>query len=656
MHIACMHVPEVPTRDASPFVTCTPCVPLAPPHERGHRGVGKRRRHLACGDVAPGAIVGAMETAVATRRGKPLVRDYDVVGLIVAALFAASAYTPSLLPRTWFFQGLVAGIAAAMGYGVGSLLRRAVAAVVRRLSRSGRVRDHIADRYARLRWQSRGVGPDTARTWLQVAGLVLLVAVIAASMWASIGWQRNLAARMDMPVPGVWYLALSLPMSVVTWWLIIFAARGLDNWAEAMTQLVGRTGVGETASVAVAWTAVAAVLTLLVGTVLPGIGTTLAEPYFENQNATYRDDLAPPNVPERAAGPGSAIAWEGLGYEGARFIADGLYADELETITGRPATEPIRLYAGVGNGGTMAERAATLVAELNRTRAADREAVMIMPVTGTGWANPVSAQAFELVHDGDTAIVSGQYGVLPSALSLLVDRNIAAEPSRELVSAVARWWSAIPEPDRPKLYLYGESLGTQGVETGLTTLWPSGIMPDGVLMVGPPQGNDIHRWITGSRLPGSPEIRPDGQEMSGVRFAVSGDDAITRARDPRWGSFRMLYLQHDTDPVVWWSPSLIWREPDWLAEPANVARSPYMEWRFFVTFWQVSADLAGASDVPDGYGHDYATEILDAWLSVTHDPRIGDAARAGLGAEMAEAMETQGPEKGHITDLREVDD
>src|SRR6188508_346316 len=41
------------------------------------------------------------------------------VGLVVATLFFAASLTPSLLPRHFAVQGLLSGIALAVGYGVG---------------------------------------------------------------------------------------------------------------------------------------------------------------------------------------------------------------------------------------------------------------------------------------------------------------------------------------------------------------------------------------------------------------------------------------------------------------------------------------------------------------------------------------------------------
>ncbi len=78
----------------------------------------------------------------------------------------------------------------------------------------------------------------------------------------------------------------------------------------------------------------------------------------------------------------------------------------------------------------------------------------------------------------------------------------------------------------------------------------------------------------------------------------------------------MVYLQHASDPVVWWSPNLLLHAPDWLREPRGADVSPSMRWLPWVTFWQVSADLAFSTGVPDGHGHVYKAEYVDAWAAV----------------------------------------
>ena len=45
--------------------------------------------------------------------------SFSFVGLSVATLFFAASVTPSLLPRTFWVQGVLSGFAMAIGYGIG---------------------------------------------------------------------------------------------------------------------------------------------------------------------------------------------------------------------------------------------------------------------------------------------------------------------------------------------------------------------------------------------------------------------------------------------------------------------------------------------------------------------------------------------------------
>lgn len=58
------------------------------------------------------------------------------------------------------------------------------------------------------------------------------------------------------------------------------------------------------------------------------------------------------------------------------------------------------------------------------------------------------------------------------------------------------------------------------------------------------------------------------------------------------------------------------RKPDWLKEDrghdvlASVQRIPV------VTFLQIAADMAVATGVPDGHGHRYVKDLVNAWALV----------------------------------------
>ncbi|WP_405183194.1 alpha/beta-hydrolase family protein [Nocardia sp. NBC_01377] len=78
----------------------------------------------------------------------------------------------------------------------------------------------------------------------------------------------------------------------------------------------------------------------------------------------------------------------------------------------------------------------------------------------------------------------------------------------------------------------------------------------------------------------------------------------------------MVYLQHASDPITWWTPELLFREPDWLREPRGDDVLPATRWYPVVTFFQVSADMAVSVDVPGGHGHTFHAAIADSWAAI----------------------------------------
>lgn len=104
-----------------------------------------------------------------------------------------------------------------------------------------------------------------------------------------------------------------------------------------------------------------------------------------------------------------------------------------------------------------------------------------------------------------------------------------------------------------------------------------------------------------------------------VRF-LSEQGGSELVEGPR-GPTRLVYLQHGSDPVVFFSPSLALNPPDWLLEGQRSPDvSPAMGWFPLVTFWQVALDLPGAGNVPYGYGNTYSQEAnIQGWVDVT-DP------------------------------------
>jgi uncharacterized membrane protein len=242
----------------------------------------------------------------------------------------------------------------------------------------------------------------------------------------------------------------------------------------------------------------------------------------------------------------------------------------------------------------------------------------VVTTTGTGWVDPAASSALEYAVDGDSAMVAMQYSYLPSWLSFLVDQAKARDAGRALFDAVYGAWSQLPADDRPRLYVFGESLGTFGGEAAFSGLADIENRTDGVVWAGPPNFNELWRGFVADRDAGTPEWLPVYDEGRTVRFA---DEAPDFAGPPAtWGDPRVAYLQNASDPIVWWSPRLILHRPDWLEGARGPDVSPDMAWMPFVTFWQVTADLVFSTGVPDGHGHKYEADYANAWADVVQPP------------------------------------
>ena len=160
------------------------------------------------------------------------------------------------------------------------------------------------------------------------------------------------------------------------------------------------------------------------------------------------------------------------------------------------------MYAGLQTADTDAGRMSVLLSELERTHAFDRKVLVIVPTTGTGWVNPVAARALEMMYNGDTAMVALQYSYLPSWISFVGDTEKSKDSGRMLIDAVHERWERLPPDHRPKLLLYGESLGSLAGQSAFGYLPDISRMGfDSVLWVGPPNASPLWRALIQRRDP-----------------------------------------------------------------------------------------------------------------------------------------------------------
>jgi uncharacterized membrane protein len=516
-------------------------------------------------------------------------RHYTFTGTALGLVFIWLSLTPSLLPRGPLFQGIVSGAAGAFGYGLGVF---AVWLVRFMLSKD------TSPPAPRLAW--------IALLVIGVIGQVLMIIYFHV-------WQDEVRDLNGVPRLGFWDHPLTAVLSIVVLFVFVEIGQLIGKLVRFLVRQLERIAPPRVSAVVVVVLLLALTVALLNGIVVRFAMSTINNT-FEAVNDETDPDFPAPMTPLRSGGPQSLVSWESLGHQGRVFMAAGPTVEELTKFNGKPAIEPIRTYAGLNSADGIKATAALAAQELRRTGGLDRAVVAVATTTGTGWINEAEAAALEYMYNGDTAIVSMQYSFLPSWLSFLVDKENARQAGQALFEAVDAMIREMPEGQRPKLVVFGESLGSFGGEAPFLALNNLVARTDGALFSGPTFNNTIWTQLTRDRDQRSPEWLPIYDTGENARFVARADN-LQRPDDP-WGTPRVVYLQHASDPISWWSPDLLFAEPDWLKEPRGYDVSGRMQWIPVVTFLQVSADMAVAVDVPDGHGHVYVQNVANAWADI----------------------------------------
>jgi uncharacterized membrane protein len=525
----------------------------------------------------------------ATPHRLPAFLRVSPAALLGAALFLAMSLTPALYPRAWTAQGVLSGIAVALGALTGGAVGSLGGRIIRRQTEPRRV------------WARR------------LAGVV--AAAVAA--WAAVvnhQWQLDVGRLMGIAGNPAPRLAAAVAVAVAVGYVLLLLARAvgalLRRYARLVRRVVPRRGVRAVLHLAVT----ALLLVGFVDVVIAGRMVAALNDRMIASDARIQPEVVQPRSPQRSGSPASLVSWDSLGRMGRAFVADGPTQADLRSFAPGPVLPPIRVYAGLGSADTDAERAALAVAELERTGGFERDVLVIVVPTGTGAVNRHAIAPLEYMYRGSTAAVAIQYSYRPSWVVVAGNQERAKHGARALFGAVTERLAQLPAGSRPRLLLYGESLGSFGGEHLFTGVDDIREQVEGVLWVGPPRANPIWRELTTARDPGSPVWQPVYDGGHAVRFGARAEDL--RVPDTPWTSPRIAYLQHPSDPVTWWSPDLFSRRPDWLdaTRPADISyKTPYVP---VVTGVQTAIDTALGGGAPVGHGHIYATEQAEAWALV----------------------------------------
>ncbi|MDJ0663309.1 MAG: alpha/beta-hydrolase family protein [Acidimicrobiia bacterium] len=547
------------------------------------------------------------------------------------------SFGPSLMPRTSTLQGVVAGM--------NVLAARAVTSVVE--GRLNRVVPPSASLPVRLgaRAVTAGVGialgqtPESDdetlyRAGARSAGGILRVAATGGAIYdlGKYAQKRFPAQKATRPA------AISaLALAGVGYWAaqrIAQRKREIERWPVPQKEaLPGAVGVAAVVTVAgtgaargyigtrnamIRWMGPGVVKNVMgrvanAGLWSLGLSTlyNAGVGYIGRANEKVDPGYAtPPPSPMMSGHAESLVEFEDLGQQGRRYVNDVATPELIEEVMGEPAAaQPIRVYIGYNTEPVYPTgRAELALAELDRTGAFYRKYLLLVAPTGTGWVDHTMIEAAELLSRGDIATCCIQYGRFPSFLSI---QKVATGRSqfRLLLWGVKQRLQAMPPEQRPKVLIFGESLGAWAssdvvMYQGIGGFDHYGI--DKALWFGLP---GLAKWSRNGMARGSSDLVPAG--TVGVfdrpeQLAALGEEVRSQ--------LRAIILSHDNDPIAQLVPDIAVQRPSWLAKDGERGRgvAESMDWIPIVTFWQTAIDAANAMVTVPGeflsFGHDYRAD------------------------------------------------
>ncbi|MGR3686909.1 MAG: alpha/beta hydrolase [Paracoccaceae bacterium] len=533
----------------------------------------------------------------AVRRGRivdqHLLSGPSVAGAVFAALAFVAALLPGMVPRSELGQGILAGFAVSFGYWIGAGL----AALARML----------------------GAGEDTAQDGAKAraigfADFGLAVGLVAYGLWFLPTWANSARAAMQLPpvetVHRLFVLMLTMSVGLVLVMLgrvfrraAIIAANVLLVILPVRVALI----LGLVLASGLFWSIGSGVL---VRGAVDGMDAAYAQ-----MDALIPPGSVPPDDPLKSGGLGSHVRWDSLGAQGRDFVQAPPGQADIAALRQGDALEPVRVYIGVNSAEGPAARAALALQELIRTGAFQRRYLVIATPTGTGWVDPAAIMPLEYLLRGDVATVSVQYSYLPSWLSLLVEPDRGVETARQVFRTIYGYWSALPADDRPRLYLFGLSLGALNSDLSVDVY---DIMADpyhGALWAGPPFPSRTWNVVVKARNPDSSVWHPRYSDGRMFRF-MTQDDGADITYGP-WGPLRVVYLQYPSDPIVFFETGSLLRRPAIMSPPRPPDVSEGLVWVPVISFLQSIVDMVTAAGTPAGFGHVYAgNDYLDGWLAL----------------------------------------
>jgi uncharacterized membrane protein len=315
----------------------------------------------------------------------------------------------------------------------------------------------------------------------------------------------------------------------------------------------------------------------------------------------------PPASPLRSGSPQSRAPFHELGREGRRYVTDVITPELIERTLGEPAAEPVRAYVGYNTEPLYANgRAEIALDELERMGAFARSWLLLVSPTGTGWIDQTMIESAELLTRGDIATVAIQYGRFPSFLCTQ-KVPVGRSQFRALLWGVKQRLAAVPPDRRPRVLVFGESLGAWTssdvcMRNGIAGLDEYGI--DRALWFGLP---GLAVWSKTGMKEGRSPLMPPGTVGHFDRF-----EQYAALSEQERGRLRVVVVDHDNDPIATLSPRLAYARPGWLEGERGRGVPPSLRWTPVITFVHTAVDAMNAMRTVPGefksFGHDYRAD------------------------------------------------
>jgi uncharacterized membrane protein len=339
---------------------------------------------------------------------------------------------------------------------------------------------------------------------------------------------------------------------------------------------------------------------------------------------------SPPSNGHVSGGPNSISPYAHLGLQGRRYVSEVVTPEVIEKTLGVSAiAHPIRAYVGVELEPIYATgRSELALDEMERLGAFDRSHLLLVSPTGTGWVDHTMIESAEILTRGDIATACIQYGKAPSFLELQ-GVSLGRAQFRQLLWGVKQRLLAVPEEKRPKVLVFGESLGAWSSSDVVMHQGIAGFDHYGIhraLWFGLP---GLARWSKTGMREGRNPLTPEGTVDAFDHFeqyqALTADEKA---------SLRAIVVDHDNDPISQISLRLAVKRPPWLDGHRGRGVPETMKWTPVITFTQVITDAMNAMVTIPGefksFGHDYRADTAEFVRAAYDLPALSEEQMAAL--------------------------